>query len=142
MSFNEQTLEKAVLELLAAEGIPHYAGGTIHKEISDVLLREDLKQFLVNQYSPEDITIPEVESIIRKLESYTSSALYASNKAIMQIIADSFIFKREDRTKKDLFINLLDFFGLDVNERKLLIDDLLFGEILLGRREIAGLVRA
>lgn len=109
MIFNEETLERAVIELFAAEQIPHCKGETIHKEMSDVLLRDDLKQFLLNQYADEDITLQEIEGILRQLELYPSSALYESNKSIMKLVADGFTLKREDRTKKDLFIHLIDF---------------------------------
>lgn len=109
MKFTEETLEQAVIELFKAEQIPHCNGMFVHKEISDVLLHEDLKQFLLNKYAGDDITLNEINSIIRKLELYPSSALYESNKAIMKLVADGFIFKREDRTKKDIFIQLLDY---------------------------------
>lgn len=112
MKFTEETLEQAVIELFEAERIPHCDGIYIHKEMSDVLLVDDLKQFLLNQYSADGITHNEIASIIRKLELYPSSAIYDSNKAIMRLVADGFVFKREDRTKKDLFINLIDYEGI------------------------------
>ncbi len=112
MKFNEENLEQAVIELFRENGIPHVHGETIHKEMGDVLLRDDLKGFLLNQYSNENITTKEIESIIRQLELYPSSALYESNKAVMKLIADGFVFKREDRNKKDLFIQLIDFNSL------------------------------
>ena len=112
MKFTEESLEQAVIELFEAEQIPHKNGIYIHKEMSEVLLREDLKQYLLNQYSAADITPSEINSIIRQLEVYPSSALYESNKAIMKLVADGFTFKREDRSKKDLFIQLLDYGGL------------------------------
>lgn len=109
MKFTEETLERAVIELFEAQQIPHSSGIHIHKEMSDVLLRNDIKQFLLNQYADNDITLNEIESIIRKLEVFPSSALYDSNKAILKLIADGFVLKREDRSKKDLFIQLIDF---------------------------------
>ncbi|QQS59647.1 type I restriction endonuclease subunit R [Candidatus Peregrinibacteria bacterium] len=109
MKFTEETLERAVIELFQEVEIPHCHGETIHKEISDVLLRDDLKQFLLNRYSAENITSGEIDSIIRKLEFFPSSDLYGSNKAIMKLIADGFVLKREDRTQKDIFIELLDY---------------------------------
>ena len=124
MKFNEETLEQAVIELFAAELIPHYKGETIHKEMSDVLLREDLKQFLLNQYADDDITLQEIESIIRQLELYPSSALYESNKAIMKIVADGFTLKREDRNKKDLFIHLIDFTTLGNQQNEVVTDEI------------------
>jgi type I restriction enzyme R subunit len=112
MSFTEETLEKAVIALFSEEQIIHHDGRYIHKEMSDVLLRDDLKQFLLNQYADDDITLNEVFSIMRKLDLYPSSALYESNKAILKLISDGFTFQREDRTQKDLFIRLLDFDGI------------------------------
>src|SRR5450759_924123 len=112
MKFNEETLEQAVIELFRENEIPHLHGETIHKEMCDVLLRDDLKQFLLNQYSDDKITVQEIEGIIRTLELFPSSALYDSNKAIMKLVADGFPLKREDRNKKDLFIHLIDFKSL------------------------------
>jgi type I restriction enzyme, R subunit len=107
--FTEATLEKAVLSLFEAEQIPYCQGDSIHKEMADVLLRDDLKQFLLNKYASDNITINEISSIIRQLELYPSTALYDSNKAIMKLVADGFVLKREDRSQKDLFIQLIDY---------------------------------
>lgn len=68
MKFTEEQLEKAVVELFESVHIPHLHGETIHKEISDVLLRDDLKQFLFTQYADDNITPNEVQSIIRQLD--------------------------------------------------------------------------
>lgn len=119
MKFTEETLERAVIELFAANGIKHYHGDQIHKEMGDVLLRDDLRQFLQNQYANDDITPNEIEAIIRTLEVFPSSALYDSNKKIMKLVADGFGFKREDRTKKDLFIQLIDYDKIDNNNFKI-----------------------
>ena len=115
MKFNEETLELAVIELFEAEKIPHQNGKFIHKEMSDVLLRDDLKSFLFSQYSSDDITLNEVNSIIRLLEVFPSSVLYDSNRQIMKLVADGFTFNREDRSKKDLFIQLIDYDVIDNN---------------------------
>src|SRR5665647_2821911 len=124
MKFNEDTLEKAVIELLEAQQIPHVHGETIHKEMADVLLREDLKSFLLNQYSNDDITLNEIDGIIRQLDLYPSSALYESNKAIMKLMADGFTLKREDRNKKDLFIQLIDFKTLGKKQIEEVFDEM------------------
>ncbi|MDP3009951.1 MAG: type I restriction endonuclease subunit R [Methylococcales bacterium] len=115
MKFTEEALENAVIELFQAENYQHLNGTHLHKEISDVLLRDDIKTFLLNRYSEDDITLNEIASIIRKLELFPASALYDSNKAIMKLVSDGFVMKREDRSKKDLFIQLLDFDTLDNN---------------------------
>lgn len=112
MSFTEEKLEQAVIELFKAEDYKHLTGEEIHKELPDVLLRDDLRQYLLNRYSSEDITLNEIDTIIRKLELYPSSALYESNKEIIKLVSDGFLLKREDRTKKDLYIQLIDFGSL------------------------------
>jgi type I restriction enzyme, R subunit len=112
MSFTEEKLEQAVIDLFKAEGYDHTNGENIHKELPDVLLRDDLKQYFLNRYSSDDITLNEINSIIRKLELFPSSAIYESNKEIIRLVADGFLLKREDRSKKDLYIQLIDFGSL------------------------------
>ncbi|MDA4081886.1 MULTISPECIES: type I restriction endonuclease subunit R [Bacillus] len=115
MKFTEASLEQAVIELFKSEDYQPKNGMHIHKEMSDVLLRDDIKVFLRNRYSNDEITENEIESIIRQMEVLPSSTLYDSNKAIIKMISDGFTFKREDRSKKDLFIQLIDFKTLKNN---------------------------
>lgn len=112
MKFTEEKLEQAVIELFQAEGYEHCSGEDIHKELTDVLLRDDLKQYLLNRYADEDITLAEIEAIVRKLDGFPAAALYDSNKAILKLLADGFMLKRSDRSKPDLYIQLLDFSSL------------------------------
>src|SRR3569833_3506840 len=101
MKFTEEKLEQAVIELFEAEGYQHLLGAQIHRELDEVILVDDLKQYLFNRYSDEDITLNEVNSIIRKLKQYPSSALYESYKEIMNLISNGVVLKREDVSKKD-----------------------------------------
>jgi type I restriction enzyme, R subunit len=109
MKFTEETLEQAVIELFEQVDIPHHHGETIHKEMGDVLLRDDLRAFLHERYKDESITENEIDSMLRTLDLYPSSSLYESNRNIIRLIADGFTLKREDRAQKDIFIELLDF---------------------------------
>ncbi len=114
MLFNEATLEAAIMELLADEGYSHYTGDSIHRENTEVLLTEDIKMYLLDKYSQDDITVTEVNSIILMLRS-VSGSLYEANKAIMDMVSNGFTFNREDRRKKDIFIELIDFFTPENN---------------------------
>ena len=113
MKFTESQLEQSVISLLAEQGIPHTSGLHIHKTLEEVLLKEDLKKFLYQIYA--DISPGEVQQIILKLEYFSSSALYESNRDILRLIADGFTLKREDASKKDLFIQLIDYSDKDQN---------------------------
>ena len=87
MKFTEETLEQAVIELFEAEQIPHCNGMFVHKEISDVLLHEDLKQFLLNKYAGDDITLNEINSIIRKLELFLRAIFFFLPENMIENIA-------------------------------------------------------
>ena len=109
MTFTEAQLEQACIELLGQEDIPHVLGGDIVRSEEDVLIKEDLKVFLLNQYKAYKLTESEADQIIRQLEVFSSSDLYESNKAIMKLISDGFALKREDRSQKDIWIYLIDY---------------------------------
>lgn len=80
MKFTEAQLEKAFAELLGQEGFPHHLGISIVRKPDEVLIEEDLRNFLFTQYAPQGITANEVNSIILQLKSLPSSDLYESNK--------------------------------------------------------------
>jgi type I restriction enzyme R subunit len=113
MKFTEAKLEEVFTELLAQEGYPHQFGNTLNRSLDEVLLAEDLIYFLQQQYREEGITANEIKSIIRQLRSLPASDLYESNKAFLRMLADGFILKRENRNQKDMYIQLIDYTGLD-----------------------------
>lgn len=46
MKFTEEKLEQAVIDLFEKEGFTHCTGEELHKELPEVLLQNDLKQYL------------------------------------------------------------------------------------------------
>lgn len=113
MKFTEEKLEKVFIELLENENFPHHLGNTINKADNEVLIEEDLKNYLLNRYKKQQLTETEAQSIILQLKTFPSSDLYESNKKIMRWLADGFILKREDRQQKDIHIELIDHSGLN-----------------------------
>lgn len=109
MKFTEAQLEQAIIDLLKEEGHEHVHGKSIQRDFSDVLLKEDLKSFLIERYKTENLTSMEADLIIRQLENLPSSDLYESNKTFMKMLSDGFAFKREDRSQKDIWVYLIDF---------------------------------
>jgi len=108
LKFNEHTLETAVMELFQDEGYIDTNGKQISRSLSEVLLTDDLKKYLHDRYANEKITDSEINSIILKLHSI-SETIYEANKVVYQLLCDGFILNREDRTQKDIYINLIDF---------------------------------
>jgi type I restriction enzyme R subunit len=116
MKFTEEKLEKTFTELLANEGFPHYLGNTLVRSEEEVILEEDLINYLHTKYSSNQLTFTEAQSIVLQLKTLPASDLYESNKTILRWLSDGFILKREDRNQKDIHIELIDYIGLDDSE--------------------------
>lgn len=107
-NFNEHALELSIMELFKDEGYTYLAGEQIHRERTEVLLAGDLRQYLYNRYAKDGITPGEVDGILLRLRNI-SGTVYEANKAIHKLLCDGFILNREDRTQKDLYIELIDY---------------------------------
>lgn len=113
MKFTEEKLEKAFAELLGQEGFPHHLGLAIDRSPEEVLIEEDLRNFLLTQYATQGITVNEINAIILQLKSLSASDLYESNKTFLRMLSDGIILKREDRSQKDIYIQLINYAGLN-----------------------------
>ena len=125
--FTESQLENVFIELLGVENIPHVLGNTIVRKQEDVLIKKDIKDYLQSQYRDDNITDVEIETVIRKLEIFSSSDLYDSNKQIMKLVSNGFQLEREDRSQKDLYIYLIDYSEGDNNVYKIVNQLEIFG---------------
>lgn len=108
MSFNEHALELSIIELLQNKGYLHQTGSKLLREKSEVLITDDLKEYLRNRYASDGLTESEIDSIILSLRT-VGGTLYEANKTVMSMITDGFVFNREDRNKKDIFIELINY---------------------------------
>jgi type I restriction enzyme R subunit len=109
MKFTESQLEAAFTELLAQQDYPHTLGASMVRSPEDVLIRQDLKDFLLDRYHSNALTAAEADRLIRELERHPASDLYASNKAISSMVRDGVILRRDDHQKKDLYIQFIDY---------------------------------
>jgi len=113
MKFTEEKLENAFVELLGIEGYPHFLGNAINRPPDEVLIEQDLIDYLLTKYQTHQLTIIEAKSIVLQLKSLPASDLYETNKTVMRWLSDGFLFKREDRNQKDILIELIDFNGIN-----------------------------
>lgn len=74
-NFNEHALEMSIMELFRDEGYTYVSGDQIHRERTEVLLADDLKQYLYNRYAKDGITPSEVASVHN-----ISGTIYEANK--------------------------------------------------------------
>lgn len=113
--FNEHALEMAIMDLFQQEGYTYTNGEQIHKEQSDVLLRDDLRAFLRCRYADCALSSQEVESILARLTANVGGSLYENNAHTYRLITEGFSIKREDTSQADLFIEPIDFEHPDNN---------------------------
>ncbi|MCK9337089.1 MAG: HsdR family type I site-specific deoxyribonuclease [Arcobacteraceae bacterium] len=117
--FTEEKLELAFIELLGNQGIVYQYGKEIKRSESEVLIEDDLRNYLKDRYKTENICESEIMQIVRKLHSYPASDLYDSNKSIMKLISDGFILKREKADDKDIYIEFINYDDVESNNFKI-----------------------
>ena len=62
-NFNEHALELSIMERFKDEGYIYLTGEQIHRERTEVLLVDNLRQYLYNRYVKDGITPGEVDGI-------------------------------------------------------------------------------
>ncbi len=106
--FNEAALEQSIIELFQAQGYTYVPGETIERDPHEVLLKDDLRAYLNSRYASEGITKLEVEVVIHMLE-HIQGSVYTANREVMNMVMNGFSIRREDKTKPNLYIYLLNF---------------------------------
>lgn len=109
LSFSEAKLEQAIIELLQDQGYQHLIGDNVPRSSLDqVIIEDDLRHYLAARYQADGITEEEIQRLIKQFTTLPASDLYESNKTFCAWLANGFLFKRDDRQQKDLYIELLD----------------------------------
>lgn len=109
--FNEHALEMSIMELFQQEGYIYTNGEEIHKEVSDVLLRDDLRAYLRGRYGEAGITPLEIERVVAKLTANVGFSLYENNLHTYRLMVEGFSLKRDDSSLPDLYVEPIDFGG-------------------------------
>ena len=118
--FTEQQLEEAIVEMLADKGYEHLLGENIaNREITDVLIKDDIRNYLSQQYAKDNITSEEIGFLIRELESLDSALLYDSNRKFIRWLQDGYKLTRFDRSQKDILIRFINFENTNNNTYKI-----------------------
>ena len=107
--FSEAVLEQAIIDKFKAEGYDYVSGDNLHRELTDVLIEDDLSAFLAAKYAPQGITQSEIASIIRNLRYASAIPVYSANRNMFLKMVEGETFVREDRNAKDFHLRLLDF---------------------------------
>ena len=107
--FTEAVLEQAIIDKFISVDYDYVCGDNLHRELTEVIIEEDLAAFLKSKYSPQGITSSEICTIIRNLRYASASPLYSANRAMFTRMVEGETFVREDRAAKDFHLRLIDF---------------------------------
>ena len=107
-NFTEPALEQSIMTLFEQQQYTHLDGETIERDTREVLLKADLRHFLQKKYRKDGITEGEIDRIILKLEM-VGGGLYEANRSVMKWVMNGFSLRRDDLTKPNLYVYLVDF---------------------------------
>ena len=108
-AFTEAELEQVFLDQLELQHYDYLSGDSLHRETTDVLIEDDLREFLRNRYAAEGITESEISQIVMSLKSASALPVYDANKRMFARMTQGETFVREDRSRKDFLLQLMDF---------------------------------
>ncbi len=113
--FCESDFELAFLDLLEGNGWQYTHGESIHRRIQDVLLEDDLHEYISRRYSDNNLTSNEVQTILTNIKYTSEPSLYNSNRNTFNLICKGFYLNRDDNSLPNLQITYIDFENLSNN---------------------------
>ena len=113
-------MENAFIELFEEENYSYIHGKSIKRNLNDVLLEDEFKEYLIDKYSNENLSLNEIEMVINYLKNITTESLYDANKKFFKLLVGGYHLKREDESKDDLLINFIDFDNPNDNNFKII----------------------
>ncbi len=107
--FTEAQLEEAIIELFKEEGYEYVNGEEIHRPYEQILLENDLKQYLLNRYGDKSITIEELNEIIGRIDFISPSPLYEGSRETYRLINEGFTLERVNSDAEKFYVDYIDF---------------------------------
>ena len=107
--FTEAQLEEAIIELFKNEGYEYVNGEEIHRPYEQILLENDLEQYLLNRYGDKSIADEELDEIIARIDFVSPSPLYEGSRETYRLVNEGFILDRIDPEAEKFHVEYIDF---------------------------------
>lgn len=114
-SFTEAELEEAIIALFQAEGYAYTNGSILQRSYEEILLKDDLRDFLARRYAEDHLSETETTKIINRLEHINAAPLYIGNRTAFRLINEGFDLVRDDAGVVALHVDYIDFDALENN---------------------------
>lgn len=109
MGFNEDALEQIFISKFEDQGYDYIEGDKLNRDLSEVLLVNDLRAFLKNKYKDKNITDNEIENRITYFKNVSAIPVFEANKEVFTKLSEGETLRREDPREKDFHMTYFDF---------------------------------
>ncbi|WP_289757111.1 type I restriction endonuclease subunit R, partial [Muribaculum intestinale] len=114
--YYESEYEKAVIELLQAEGWQYTYGEQVHnRRVDEALIEDDLRSFIKFHYKDKDLTDDEINAIIARLRNSGGSTDYEATFNTVELYREGFDFSYPDGRASAFHFDYIDFDHWDNN---------------------------
>jgi len=79
-NFVEENLEQAIISIFQKQCYTYVLGENINRRYEDILLVDDLREYINARYNAANLSEVEIQEIINDLDSISEIPLYAGNK--------------------------------------------------------------
>lgn len=114
--YYESEYEKAVVELLKAEGWQYTHGEQVHnRRVDEAIIEDDLRDFIKFRYKDRELTDDEINTIIARLRNTGGSTDYEATFNTVELYRDGFDFSYPDGHANAFHFDYIDFEHWDNN---------------------------
>lgn len=111
----ESEYEEAFVELLENEGWQYSHGETLHRKYSDVIIEEDLRQFLDLNYAGKELSEDDYRVIIARMRNVGESTDYTSLRAAYSLYHNGFDYTYGDASKQPFHLDYINYTDISKN---------------------------
>ena len=108
-NFTEAELEAAIIEIFAQEGYEYTDGNTLNRKFEQILLTDDLRDFLATRYAADNLSDTEFSKIINRLEHINATPLYTGNRTTFRLVNEGFDLIRDNINSVALHVDYIDY---------------------------------
>ncbi len=114
--YYESEYEKAVVELLQAEGWQYTHGEQVHnRRVDEALIEDDLRDFIRFRYADRELTDDEIHTIVARLRNIGGVTDYEATFNTVELYRDGIDFSYPDGRKSAFHFDYIDFEHWDNN---------------------------
>lgn len=111
----ESEYEEAFVQLLQNEGWQYSSGETLHRKYSDVIIEEDLRQFLELNYTDKELSEDDYKVIIARMRNVGESTDYTSLRAAYLLYHNGFDYTYSDASKQPFHLDYINYTDISKN---------------------------